>query len=94
VSCLPPSSSARTGGRLQIQQIFASGGLRALHFGSPHRIDSDPPGPYGRKILVASIAKPLSSLYRAEVASVVSASHRLRRVCTLGISCDGSSSAD
>ena len=39
-------------------------------------------------------AKPLSSLYRAEVASVVSASHPLRRVCTLGISCDGSSSAD
>jgi hypothetical protein len=62
VFCLPPSSSARTSGRLQIQQIFASGGLRAMHFGSPHRIDSDPSGPYGRKILVASIAK-LSARY-------------------------------
>jgi hypothetical protein len=47
-----------------------------------------------RKILVASIAKPLSSLHRTEVASVVSAPHPLRRRCTLGISCDGSSSAD
>jgi hypothetical protein len=94
VSCLPPSSSARTSGRLQIQQIFASGGVEGLAFRIPGPDRSDPSGPYGRKILVASIAKPLSSLYRAEVASVVSASHPLRRMCTLGISCDGSSSAD
>jgi hypothetical protein len=62
VSCLPPSASARTSARLQIQQIFALGGLRALHFGSPHRIDSDPSGPYGRKILVASM-QSLSARY-------------------------------
>ncbi len=55
---MPSSFSLGTSGFAQIQQDLASGGLRAWHFGLSHRIDFDPAGPYGRKMLFASIVKP------------------------------------
>src|ERR1700737_2519797 len=52
---MPFSFPLGTRGFAQIQQDLASGGLRAWHFGLSHRIDFDPSGPYGRKMLFASI---------------------------------------